>query len=279
MKYTIFIFGIFLFVLVSCKKTKESDNTTHVELLVKSKYVASYNPSDTAIISFKRDANKRWVNTSKKSSSRSWYLCDITAYRQHDGKIDSLKKIEEVFQGVKDTFIHKLYYVNNSNNLEYSLTDVKYGNGLIRVDSIRFNYYSTGELESWDFYFTDYVGTHFLKTERFEYDSQGNITRKQIELNPFFFAQLSYDFEYDYTRKAPITLEKDLALFLELPQIFFSVNQLKKSIYNDGFNGPEIYQVNAGNSVYNSFLRPTQLSFQQSGTGLNYSDQHFFSYE
>ena len=156
----------------------------------------------------------------------------------------------------------------------------KYLNGSLKLDSTSFHYNSTGQLEKADHYFRDYTGLHFIEADKLMFDSQGNILKKLIDPNPFFYSYNSFEYEYDYSKKAPITIDIEIAtLFDDIPRIFISYNLLKKIVYNDSFNSPSIYLLNTVSSVFNSYSRPLQLSFEQSGGGLNYTDKNFFIYE
>jgi hypothetical protein len=83
-------------------------------------------------------------------------------------------------------------------------------------------------------------------------------------------------FEYDYTKKAPIMLDRDLATIIGFPIEYVSVNQVKKQS-NDG--SAWVKSLNYGGSLFNSFSRPTQLFYTLTDGVSAFNEQHFLIYE
>ena len=163
---------------------------------------------------------------------------------------------------------------------DIALTEDKYGNGLLRVDSLRYFYNSAGQIESVDYYSTDNTGTYILSTNRLEYDPQGNIIKDESEHYYPVSGINSIEYEYDYSKKAPVTLEQELVYITGFYMEHHSVNLLKK--YSDSNNSmitPLVYSLNYGSSQFNSFSRPTQLLFEGSGGIVNSNTKRFFFYE
>jgi hypothetical protein len=252
-----FLFSVFCFFLLSCQQEVILDNPSQGEFLVQEKMVENLFPFDTAIIKIERDANKQWIRISGNQSGHPMDY-EVIANRDPNGKITKMRTIDmHTYFGVYDTSYQTLFYVGNSDVLEYALSKDKDGSGLPRVDSFRYFYDIQGRCMKYEYYTTNVNGTVLYSTIKFEYDAAGNVTKHEFEhYNPTDVSITSY--EYDLTKKSPAVFNTVMGPLLILPMDYFSTNLVKKELHT-GTSYVDSSQVDFAASQFNSFSRPIEL--------------------
>jgi hypothetical protein len=255
MRLSLFVFALLSICIISCQQDPIFDTVPQGELLVQEKWVSDGLSPDTSILTIERDANKRWVRIAESFEGLKIY--EVVANRNASGKILTMRTIDmNTNFGVYDTSFQSLFYLANSDRLNYALTEDKDGNGLPRIDSIKYFYDGNGRVASHEYHTKD-AGSYILYVkESFEYDTAGNVKKNIVEQ---YNSVSSYLFEYDYSKKSPIYFSPELQSLLILPQDYFAVNLLKKNTWESNGQIFSVDSVNLSTSQFNALSRPTEL--------------------
>ena len=265
------VFAILSVSMMSCQQDEELNNPPQGELLVKEKWISEGLSPDTRIITIERDANKKWVRIAETFEGLMIY--EVIANRNASGKILTMRTIDmHTTFGVYDTSFQNLYYLSNSEKLDYAYTEDKDGNGFPRKDSIKYFYDGNGRVASHEYHTKD-AGVYILyDKESYEYDNAGNVKKIISESNS---SVSSYLFEYDYSKKSPIYFPPEFESLLILPQDYFSINLIKKSTWESGGQLFSVDSVKFSASQFNTFSRPTEVYMENTF----HPFRRFFTYE
>lgn len=270
---------LLLILISSCQKEidwNQGNNSSDGDLLIRAVQVTPAT-SDTNIITFQWDANKRLIqyrSNGKVNSIQTDILHRIS--RKADGKVDQIVSKTSLTAGFIDSVIYKFYY--NGTKLEYVIDTQFTIIGELR-DSSAFAYNAGGRISVKDTYM-DIIGTLTHTTrETFTYDANGNLLADSV-----FTPDGSGGFDLGSVAKNTYTTHKCMAQLGDESYMVISAENVSPNtpnikVVDATAGGGTTYTSTFTQFQYNSFDRPVQANLSVTPKPPGYDMKLTFFYQ